>query len=68
MLQSGSIAKGKLANGVCDMKLDRVQADMESPANLGVGHAVANSIGYSPLGGCEDVGMTRSAARHSPGY
>jgi len=68
VLQSGSTAKGEFANGVCDMKLDRVQADMESPADLGVGHAVANSIGYSPFSRSEDVGMTRAAARHSPGY
>jgi hypothetical protein len=68
VLQSGSIAKGKLSNGVCDVKLDGIQADAESPADLGVGHAVANSISYSPLSGSEDVGMTRAAARHSRGY
>ena len=68
VFQSRSIAEGKLSNGVCDMKLDSVQADTESPADLGVGHAVANGISYSPLSGSEDVGMTRAAARHSPGY
>jgi len=68
MLQSRSITKGKFGNGVCDMKLDRVQAYVETSADVRVGHAVANGMCDSPLGWSQDVGMTGAPAWHFPGF
>src|SRR5258705_13473905 len=62
MFQGGAIPQSQLLNSVRDVELDGVQADVQTLADLRIGHAVAHGIDHAPLGGSEDVGMTWAAA------
>jgi hypothetical protein len=68
MLQSSTIPQTKLYNGIGNVELDCVETDVETVADLRIGHAMTHGVHDTPFGGSEDVRMRGAAASHRAGY
>ena len=53
----------ELADYVCEVELDRIDAGVAEPRDLGVPHSVADEVEHLPLGRSEDIGMGRPPPR-----